>query len=172
MTEPAADDQTAANRRGIVAVTGAMVIYTVSDVLVKFTSDTNSIYEIMVLRGVAAVFATFVMIVALGHLRRLPLAFTPMIVIRSFLDAGATWCFLRALKEIPLADATTILLAAPLIMMPLAVFILKEKVGLRRWLATIVGFGGVLLVMQPQGDWKPASLFAVLCCAFIAARGS
>lgn len=164
------EDQAAANRRGIIAVTLAMAIYTVSDVLVKLTSDDNSAYQIMVVRGVAAVAATFVMIVALGHYRRMRLAFTPLIGLRGMLDAGATWCFLKALKEIPLADATTILLAAPLIMMPLAVFVLKERVGLRRWLATFVGFGGVLLVMQPQGDWQPASLYAVVCCGFIAAR--
>jgi len=164
------EDQAAANRRGIIAVTGAMAIYTLSDVLVKLTSDDHSAYQIMVVRGFAAVAATFAMIVALGQLRRLPLAFTPMIILRGFLDAGATWCFLRALKEIPLADATTILLAAPLLMMPLAVFVLRERVGPRRWLATVVGFIGVLLVMEPQGDWKPASLFAVACCGFIAAR--
>jgi len=164
------EDQAAANRRGIFAVTIAMAIYTISDVLVKLTSDDTSAYQIMIVRGAAAVAATFVMIMVLGQLRRMWLAFTPMIALRGMLDAGATWCFLMALKDIPLADATTILLAAPLIMMPLAVIVLKERVGLRRWLATLVGFGGVLLVLQPQGDWHPASLYAVACCGFIAAR--
>ncbi len=165
-----ASAQAAANRRGIVAITGAMAIYTLSDVLVKLTSDFTTTPQMMVVRGAAAVAATLAMIVATGQLRRLPLAFTRLILARGLLDAGATWSFLTALREIPLADATTILLAAPLLMMPLAVVLLRERVGWRRWTASIVGFGGVLLVMQPQAEWQPASLYAVVCTGFIAAR--
>jgi len=164
------DEQRAANRRGILAVTGAMAIYTVSDVLVKLTSDFTSTPQMMVVRGLAAAAVTFFMVIAAGQWRRLPLAFTPMIGVRGLLDAGATWSFLMALRDIPLADATTILLAAPLLMMPMALFVLRERVGWRRWLATLIGFAGVVLVMQPQGNWHPSSLYALGCCGFIAIR--
>ena len=170
LSDEISEDQAAANRRGILAITGAMAIYTVSDVLVKLTSDFTSTPQMMVVRGLAAAAVTFFMVIAAGQWRRLPFAFTPLIAVRGLLDAGATWSFLMALRDIPLADATTILLAAPLLMMPMALFILRERVGWRRWCATLVGFVGVVLVMQPQGDWHPSSLYALGCTGFVAVR--
>jgi drug/metabolite transporter (DMT)-like permease len=59
--------------------------------------------------------------------------------------------FYTAVREMPLADVMTIYLAAPLFVTALSVPILGETVGIRRWSAVIVGFIGVLIVMQPSG---------------------
>jgi drug/metabolite transporter (DMT)-like permease len=62
----------------------------------------------------------------------------------------------------PLADTITIGFAAPLIMTVLSVFLLKERVGARRWAAVIVGFIGVVIVMQPSGaGYGTPALFAL-----------
>jgi drug/metabolite transporter (DMT)-like permease len=49
----------------------------------------------------------------------------------------------------PLADASSISAIAPLIVTALSVFVLGEKVGLRRWAAVLVGFAGVLIIIRP-----------------------
>jgi len=57
----------------------------------------------------------------------------------------------------PLADAVSISFTAPLLVTALSVPLLGEKVGLARWGAVIVGFLGVLLIIQPRrpgGSWR------------------
>jgi drug/metabolite transporter (DMT)-like permease len=52
----------------------------------------------------------------------------------------------------PLADANALSFTRALWLVPLAVFVLGEKVGPRRIVATLVGFGGVLVMLQPGGE--------------------
>ena len=59
-----------------------------------------------------------------------------------------------AITRIPIADATALAYAAPIFITVLAIFLLGEKIGLRRWLAVCAGFVGVLLIARPvAGGW-------------------
>jgi drug/metabolite transporter (DMT)-like permease len=68
---------------------------------------------------------------------------------RSMLLFGATGCFFTALRTVPLADATSILFLAPILVTAFSMPLLGERVGPRRWSAVFVGFLGVLLVIRP-----------------------
>lgn len=63
--------------------------------------------------------------------------------------------FFEALRHMELATATVIGLAAPLVMTALSVPLLKERVGIHRWSAVIVGFIGVLVIVRPGGGLQP-----------------
>lgn len=80
--------------------------------------------------------------------------------------AGLTTMVLAfsALAYLPLAEATTIVFAAPLFAVMLSALILKEPVGRHRWSAAILGLVGVALVTRPEGADLPATglLLAVL----------
>jgi drug/metabolite transporter (DMT)-like permease len=67
-----------------------------------------------------------------------------------------------ALEFIPLANASALIFTAPLIVTLLSVLLLKEKVGLSRWLAVLVGFGGMLIVMRPGSTLFHWAAFLVL----------
>jgi len=69
--------------------------------------------------------------------------------IRGLVGVSAMWAWYSALSFTPLAEAITLNFTVALWMIPVAILLLGEKVGLRRWVATIVGFCGVLIVMQP-----------------------
>jgi drug/metabolite transporter (DMT)-like permease len=60
-----------------------------------------------------------------------------------------------ALNYLPLAEATTISFATPLFAVALSALLLKETVGRHRWSAVLLGFAGVLIVMQPGGSVLP-----------------
>jgi drug/metabolite transporter (DMT)-like permease len=60
---------------------------------------------------------------------------------------------LAALTRLPLADATTISFASPLITVALAAVILKERVRVYRWTAVFVGFAGVIVMLIPHLDF-------------------
>jgi hypothetical protein len=77
----------------------------------------------------------------------------PAVVARGLLEATAAITYLVALAYIPFAIATAVGLSTPLFLAVLAVLILKEQVGWRRWSAITAGFVGVIMVIQPQpGD--------------------
>jgi drug/metabolite transporter (DMT)-like permease len=73
-------------------------------------------------------------------------------------SAGLTTLVLSfsALTLLPLAETTTIGFAAPLFSVALSALLLGESVGRHRWTAVILGFIGVLVVMQPEGRGLPA----------------
>jgi len=67
---------------------------------------------------------------------------------------GATGMFsgFVGLTMLPLADSTAISYAAPLMVVPLAYFILGEQVRIYRWTAVAVGFVGVVVILWPHLD--------------------
>lgn len=62
----------------------------------------------------------------------------------------ATFCFIAAISVMPLADALAIVFVAPFIVLLVGKFYFGEDVGPRRVAAAIVGFIGVLFVIQPS----------------------
>lgn len=60
-----------------------------------------------------------------------------------------TASFFVALSRMPLAEATALNFTAPLFTTLIAAWLLKERVGLARWGATVVGFIGVLIILRP-----------------------
>ncbi len=86
----------------------------------------------------------------------------PLHVLRGLLAAVAINCGYYALSVIPLATVTVIFFTAPLFITILAVPLLGERVGWRRWIATGIGFLGAVIVLRPDPQsFEPAALFAV-----------
>lgn len=75
--------------------------------------------------------------------------------VRSLILLLGSFFFIGALTRIPLAEATSLVFTAPLIVTALSALILHEKVGLRRWIAIVIGFVGVLVILRPSTnfDW-------------------
>jgi uncharacterized membrane protein len=83
-------------------------------------------------------------------------------MLRSVLNLATMVTFYYALRALPLADTLAIAYAAPLFMCLLSIVLLGEKVGPRRWTAIVVGFVGVLIIVQPGGTGlRPAALLAL-----------
>ena len=77
-----------------------------------------------------------------------------------------------AYSLLPMADATALLFAAPLFVTALSPFLLGERVGRSRWMAVIVGFGGIVMIARPSVNLlaDPSSLVglgAALCVALV-----
>ncbi|MSO68406.1 MAG: DMT family transporter [Pseudolabrys sp.] len=71
---------------------------------------------------------------------------------RGLLSVGGMFSNFSALTRLPLADATAISFASPLITVALAAVILKERVRVYRWTAVLVGFAGVIVMLIPHFD--------------------
>lgn len=68
---------------------------------------------------------------------------------RACLLVAVAYAWFFGLTELPLAEATAISLCAPLCMTAMSVFVLKEKVGIFRWGAVLLGFTGMLVITRP-----------------------
>ena len=67
-----------------------------------------------------------------------------------------------ALSRMFVADVTAINFARPLCITILAVLMLRERVAWRRWAATVIGFGGVIVMVRPgEAGIEPAALAAL-----------
>lgn len=71
-------------------------------------------------------------------------------LLRIALSSAEVAMFFWAVRYMPLADATTFYLAAPIYVTVLSVLLLGERVGWRRWTAVLIGFTGVLIALRPS----------------------
>lgn len=72
------------------------------------------------------------------------------LVLRAVFLFVSTFCVITALRVMPLADAVAIVFVSPFIVLLVGKFYLGEDVGPRRVAAAVVGFAGVLFVIQPS----------------------
>lgn len=91
-----------------------------------------------------------------------------LLLVRSVLIGAATICYFTAIRDIPLADAAGVLFVAPLLVTALSALLLRERVGIRRWAAVLVGFSGMLLIVKPgTGAMQWGALWALgAACLF------
>ncbi|WP_246066659.1 DMT family transporter [Aliiroseovarius halocynthiae] len=88
---------------------------------------------------------------------------SPVLIWRSLSEIAGRLFYALAIALTPLSSASAILQATPLVVALGAVIVFKERVGPRRWLAIIIGFIGVLMILRPGLDtFDPLSIFAVL----------
>ena len=86
----------------------------------------------------------------------------------AFLICSISSLFL-GLTYLPIAEATAIGFVAPLFITALSVPILRERVGIHRWSAVIIGFLGVIIIVRPGTEfWHIASIMPLLGAFFFA----
>jgi drug/metabolite transporter (DMT)-like permease len=157
-------------RNGVFAMVVGIASFVANDALLKFATQSMPGSQVVFVRGACAV----ALLLALGALLQMPLrwrAFSDSSVsVRTALEVGATVTFVVALKHLPLADATAIYMASPILTTLLAVFLLGEVVSVGRWLAIVVGFAGVLFVVQPGSNefnvWSLLMLLSAVLNAY------
>ncbi|WP_007758261.1 DMT family transporter [Rhizobium sp. CF080] len=90
-----------------------------------------------------------------------------MNLLRGVLHAAASLMFFAAVKYMPLADVFAIYFVEPFMLTMMSAIFLREKVGWRRWLAIVVGFGGAMIVIQPSYAIFGWTALLPVACAFL-----
>ncbi len=135
---------------GVALMLGFCITAPMLDVAAKLASATVPVGQITAARFIVqcALMAPFVWIMGLSlHVAR---AQWLALVFRAALLLVATFCFIAAIRVMPLADALAIVFVAPFIVLLVGKFYLGEDVGPRRVGAAMGGFVGVLFVIQPS----------------------
>ncbi len=78
---------------------------------------------------------------------------------RAILLFAATRLFFQSLKHLAIAEALAIFFVNPLVVVVLSALLLRETVGMRRWIAVAVGFAGTMIIIRPGlVDLNPSTL--------------
>lgn len=151
--------------RGIALLVSATIFFSVSDTIAKLLGQSLPVAEIGWIR-----YLTFVVMAAAlasrGGLGRLRVRSPATQLVRGVGLVASALFFIAALKFMPLGDAAAVGFVSPLFITALSVPVLHEVVGIRRWLAILVGLLGVLVIVRPgTGAFQPAALLVLASSA-------
>ncbi|MET4103203.1 drug/metabolite transporter (DMT)-like permease [Roseovarius sp. MBR-78] len=159
------------NLRGSVLMVLAMAGFALEDMFIKRLAEAMPVGQIIAVVGLggAVIFAAITRAQGRRLITRDLLA--RPVILRNIGEMAGTMCFVTAIALTPLSSASAILQATPLVVTLGAAVFLGAPVGWRRWLAILVGFAGVLMVVRPGlAGFAPASLFAVGAVIGLAVR--
>ena len=157
------------NLKGIGFLLLAMLVGSLQAVAVKWIGGNYSVLEIVTFRSLVALPITLLFFRLEGK-KGLPTTNQHMLqYVRGLFLFLSYTTFMMGLAALPLADIESIRFSGPMMITILSVFMLGEKVELRRWLALIVGFAGILLIVRPgSANFNEGSLFVLISVLFYA----
>jgi len=160
------------NMKGAFFMMASMAGFVLNDTMIKLASDELDLFQAVFVRGVIATSLLWVLAWHKGALKYRPTRHDVKIIgWRTVAEIGSTFCFLTALFNMPLANATAILQSMPLAVTLAASLFLGHKVGWRRYLAITIGFIGVMIIVRPgTGGFNVYALWALASVAFITLR--
>jgi drug/metabolite transporter (DMT)-like permease len=155
------------NLRGSIYMIVAFIFLSAMVAAVKAVGTRVPLAEVLVIRQIIIASLLSPLFLHRGLLNTLRTHHPGLQILRGLFALGAMFAGFTAVLHIPLAEATAISFSQALFVTVAAVFVLKEKVGPRRWLATAIGFAGVMIMLRPSGHGLDAyALLAVLGALF------
>lgn len=147
---------------GIVIMLVGIAAFAVMDATIKWLTADYPVPQVVALRSWFGLPLLFLLAMRAGGLQALRTQRPLVHVGRYGLVMLLSLSFFWALSAMKLVDAITIAFAAPIIITALSVPLLREAVGMRRWIAIGVGFCGVLIMLRPGiGVFQWAALAAL-----------
>ncbi len=137
------------NLRPILLMITAMGFFTIGDSAIKVAAQAIPSGQVLAALGLFGGIAFAALTRAQGHRILAPDILHPAVIARNLAEIIGTLCMVTALSLVALSTTAAILQATPLAVTLGAAIILRESVGWRRWLATLIGFGGVLIIVRP-----------------------
>jgi drug/metabolite transporter (DMT)-like permease len=157
------------NVKGVGFLVLAMLIISIQNIAIKWMGGDYSALEIVAVRSLVALPCTLLFYRYEGQ-QGLPTTQQPKLeYLRGIFLFLSYTTFMMGLAALSLADVEAIRFSGPLMITLLSVVILSEKVGLRRWLALLFGFIGVLLIVRPgSATFNLGSIFILISVIFYA----
>jgi drug/metabolite transporter (DMT)-like permease len=136
--------------KGIILAIAGFALLSAGDACAKILAEDNSIFEISWFFALTGLFVLAAASPWLGGIRKS--VFTPkwkLQLFRATLGLGITLLAIYGFSQLSMAKVYTLFFCAPFFTSIISIPLLKEHVGLHRWLAIIAGFSGVLIALRP-----------------------
>ena len=133
--------------------------------LIRFATEDHHPFEVAFFRTIF-VLIIFLPLVARNGISSLKSNNIKLQILRAIVGSVAMLCMFYGLSITELAKATALMFTVPIFATILAILFLKEIVGIRRWLAMIVGFTGAVIVLRPDVELGFGPLL-ILCASLM-----
>lgn len=155
--------------QGMAIMAGAMAILPTMDAIAKYmaTFEGMSPGQVTFYRFFFQLVCTLPILFAMFGMQALSAKRPWMNLLRGALHGAASLLFFVAVKYMPLADVFAIYFVEPFMLTALSALFLGDKVGWRRWMAIVVGFGGAMIVIQPSYEIFGLKALLPVFCAFL-----
>ena len=164
--------QRSGNHIGAILTTVSALAFIINDAAMKWAIQVIPLFELLFMRGLIAVpLICLAMLVTRQLIKTVSWADGFLIGWRLLAEIAISYFLLVALKNMPISHVTLILQAAPLGLTLVAALMMGEKVSMRRWVAILFGFVGVIIIIRPgTAGFSPYAIFAVLTVLCIVFR--
>ncbi len=167
---PSVGPTRAANGLGMACMAGGMFLFSAVDTLAKYLTESFHPIQIVWSRQ-SGLLIGVVILLALRGGSVLRTEFPGLQIARGAMAAGSAALFIVAVGYVPLADAVAVSFVVPFMVTVLGALVLREPVGVRRWVAVAIGFIGALIVIRPGvGVIHPAVFLVLLAATLFAVR--
>ena len=161
--------------QGIIYMLLCQLFFTANDALIKklliVFNNLAILDEIVFVRGVIATSILGLILYFSGDFKFKEIATNKKLHLRGFMEAVTAIFFFIGLYNLPMADVYTLLNLAPILITLSGAIFLAEQVGWRRWAAVILGFTGVVIVINPTNlEFGYSFIFPLISAFFIAYR--
>ncbi|KAB7613380.1 DMT family transporter [Amylibacter sp. SFDW26] len=157
---------------GILYCLAATFFFWLANVVGKITAEAYPIPLIIFFRSAFALMACTIFAVVYCEKNPIKTKRPRTLILRGIVWMSMLACSITSYHLLPLTDAAAIEFTGPIMVAILAGLILHETVGFRKWLAILIGFSGVIMIVQPgMGSGGLGVVFA-LGNAFLYAIGS
>ena len=153
--------------RGILYMVASTVVFAAVNAIVKWELALYPVGEVAFLRSLFAFAAVAAIVLPRAGWGVLRTRRYREHVQRGLSQFGSMTCMMLAFSLLPLGSAVAISFAAPLFTTLLSILVLKERVGIHRWSALVVGFIGVLVVTHPGAGTLTWGAFFALANAIL-----
>lgn len=148
---------------GALLMLGGDFMFALNDAMGKWLVASFSVGQVVMIRSIGAFIVLGPMIARQSRASLLRPQQPWLQAMRVLSTTADTVLFYAAVVYLPLADVMTFYMAGPIYVAALSHLLLGEKVGWRRWMAILIGFGGVVIALRPSSEslsWP--SLFALV----------
>jgi drug/metabolite transporter (DMT)-like permease len=155
--------------QGMAIMASAMIILPTMDAIAKYmaTFENMSPGQVTFYRFFFQLVCTLPLLFTISGSSALSAKRPWMNLLRGVLHGAASLLFFVAVKYMPLADVFAIYFVEPFMLAALSAAFLGDRVGWRRWLAIIIGFGGAMIVIQPSFEIFGWKALLPVACAFL-----
>jgi drug/metabolite transporter (DMT)-like permease len=152
--------------RGILYLCLGVLVFSLQDAIIKQVSGGYALTQVVCMRSLVGLpILWFLMRKEVDWATLLQVHWLPLAA-RGLIMLGAYTAYYMAFPALPLADAVALYFTVPLFVTGLAGPVLGEHIGWKVWAAVTLGFGGVLVMLQPgSGLFEPAALLSLLSAA-------
>lgn len=150
------------NQRGALFMTASMAGFAVEDVFVKAAAHTLPLGQVLLTIGLTGMLVFAAMAARQGEALLPPAFLSRAMLVRCGFEVTGRLFYGLAITLTALSTTSAILQATPLVVVAGAALVFGEKVSLQRWLAVLVGFAGVMVILRPGADFSALSLLAVV----------